>query len=168
MDYFQGVVAEYLRANRSTFINTECMIQLDEGSVPAKGRHWFCDIIAVNLVEKRVYLCEVTFSKTLGALTKRLQTWSANWPAIKAALVRDCGVNQDWAVTPWLFIPRALRPVLDARLAQLKGVGAGDPSMPTPKVNHLEEVVPWEYQHWDRKLAAIEAMHDKAAEAKVP
>ena len=161
MDYFQGVVAEYLRANRSTFINTECLIQLDEGSVPAKGRHWYCDIVAVNLAEKNVYLCEVTFSKTLQALTNRLQAWNANWPAIKTALVRDCGVESDWGIAPWLFIPRGLQSVLDTRLTQLKGIGEGAASMPTPKVEYLEEVLPWKYQYWDRKLAAIEAMHDK-------
>jgi hypothetical protein len=42
MDYFQGVVTEYLRADRTIFVNTECLIQLDGGDPPGKGRHWYC------------------------------------------------------------------------------------------------------------------------------
>ncbi len=41
MDYFQGVVTEYLRAKRSVFVNTEFMISLDEGDKPKKDRHWY-------------------------------------------------------------------------------------------------------------------------------
>lgn len=48
MDYFQGVVTEFLRANRSTFVNTEYLIQLDEVKTPLKARHWYCDALAVN------------------------------------------------------------------------------------------------------------------------
>jgi len=32
MEYFQDVVSEYLRANRATFIDTECCIQLNSGN----------------------------------------------------------------------------------------------------------------------------------------
>jgi hypothetical protein len=39
MDYFQGVVTEYLRANRATFVNTERLVQFQLGDAPAKGRH---------------------------------------------------------------------------------------------------------------------------------
>lgn len=77
MDYFQGVVTEFLRANRSTFVNTECLIQLEPGDTPEKDRHWFCDVIALNLAEKTIYLCEVSYSGTLAALIKRLRAWAA-------------------------------------------------------------------------------------------
>ena len=50
MDYYQGVVTEYLRANRATFVNTECCIQLNPGPHPDNsGPHWYCDAVAVNL-----------------------------------------------------------------------------------------------------------------------
>ena len=54
MDYFQGVVTDYLRANRSVFVNTECLIQLDEGNKQLKCRHWFCDAMAVNSLRRRL------------------------------------------------------------------------------------------------------------------
>jgi hypothetical protein len=41
MDYYEGVVAEYLRANRAVFLNTECLIQIEAGDVPSKGASWF-------------------------------------------------------------------------------------------------------------------------------
>ena len=39
MDYYQGVVTDYLRADRSVFINTECLIQIARGREPPKA-HW--------------------------------------------------------------------------------------------------------------------------------
>ena len=42
MDYYLGVVTEYLRADRAIFVNTESLIQLDPGDVPVKDRHWYC------------------------------------------------------------------------------------------------------------------------------
>jgi fused signal recognition particle receptor len=56
MDYFQGVVTENLRANRAAIVNTECLIQLEPGDSPAKGRHWYCDGIAVNFRKPFVIL----------------------------------------------------------------------------------------------------------------
>jgi hypothetical protein len=80
MDYFQGVVTEYLRADRAMFVNTECCIQLTPSANPDRtGPHWFCDAVAVNLRDAEVFLCEVTYSKTLGALNKRLISWASNW-----------------------------------------------------------------------------------------
>jgi hypothetical protein len=154
MDYFQGVVTEYLRANRSTFVNTECLIQLDDQPVPAKGSHWYCDAVAVNFIEMRVYLCEVSYSTTLTALIKRLSDWSYNWPAIRNAIHRDCGVSKDWHVVPWLFIPKERRTILDAKVARLS-LRMKDAGMPIPLVKHLEDVVPWKYQTWNRKLEEL-------------
>ncbi len=150
MDYFQGVVTEYLRANRATFVNTECLIQLDAGDTPAKGQHWYCDAVAVNFQEKTAYLCEVTYSRTLYSLLARLSGWMNNWSGIKAALQRDCGVDPDWKVVPWIFVPADRAILLDAKFAALPRA-AGE-AMPTPKVTHLEEVAPWKYRSWDRKL----------------
>ncbi len=35
MDYYEGVVIDYLRADRAVFVNTECCIQIKEGPAPA-------------------------------------------------------------------------------------------------------------------------------------
>jgi hypothetical protein len=154
VDYFQGVVTEFLRANRSTFVNTECLIQLEPGTVPAKDKHWFCDVVAVNFTERTVYLCEVTYSNTLFALLKRLKAWAENWASVKAALIRDCNIPADWKVVPWVFIPRDREKLFKKKLDDL---GAFDESiaMPPPRIEFLEEVVPWKYPSWDRKLESI-------------
>jgi len=65
VDYFQSVVTDYLRANRSTFLNTECLLQLQPWDSPRKGESWICDVVAVNFHKSTVYLCEVTYSKSL-------------------------------------------------------------------------------------------------------
>jgi hypothetical protein len=154
VDYFQGVVAEFLRANRSTFVNTECLIQLDPGDAPLKGAHWYCDAVAVSLAEKHVYLCEVTYSTTLYSLLHRLSSWATNWPGVLTALRRDCGVPENWNVCPWVFIPRDREPILRRKVGTLVPVAQGT-AMPTPKVTSLEDVVPWKYRSWDRKLEAL-------------
>jgi hypothetical protein len=155
MDYFQGVVTEYLVADRAAFVNTELLIQLDEGK-EAKDRHWYCDAAAVSFREKTVYLCEVTYSKTMAALAKRLLAWDANWDELKAAIVRDCMVPETWTIRPWAFIPEEYVDVLNERIAVLAEAGRPDNSMPYPLVTHLEKVVPWNYVTWDRKVTALE------------
>jgi hypothetical protein len=89
MDYFQGVVADYLSADRTVFVNPERRIQLHSNGPLRKGEHWYCDILAVNFRDSTVYLCEVTLSRTVAALLKRLREWNANWPAVRAAVARD-------------------------------------------------------------------------------
>ncbi|WP_223670515.1 hypothetical protein [Xanthomonas citri] len=34
MDHFEGVVLDYLRADRALFVNSQCCIQLNEGANP--------------------------------------------------------------------------------------------------------------------------------------
>jgi hypothetical protein len=151
MDYYQGVVAEYLRANRSTFVNPEFCLQLDAGlKSPAKGRHWYVDLLAVCLSEKSMYLCEVTYAKTGSALTERLKAWSTHWPTILEALQRDAGVSAEWAIRPWLFVPEPGIPALLQRL----------PKLPvTPRITPLEMTQPWSgHSGWDR--------HGEAAKPK--
>ena len=156
MDYFQGVVTEYLRADRAMFVNTECLIQLNPADTPAKGTHWYCDAVAANFRETTLYLCEVTYSTTLYSLLGRLQTWSTNWRALRAALVRDCGVPEAWQVKPWLFVPEARMARLTNKLVMLTNVGSADGNMPAPRITYLESVVPWKYRTWDRKVSALE------------
>jgi hypothetical protein len=150
LDYFQGVVVDYLRANRATFVNTECCIQLNAAENPDRsGPHWFCDALAVNLHDQRAYLCEITYSKTLGALAKRLAGWSASWQLLRTALVRDCGIPLEWPARPWIFVPNALETTLNQQLAKIH-FGA-EHAMPYPKVTWMEDVVPWKYKSWNRE-----------------
>lgn len=37
MDYYQGVVIDFLRATRTRFVNTECLIQLVPAMYPRRG-----------------------------------------------------------------------------------------------------------------------------------
>jgi hypothetical protein len=148
LDYFQGVVAEYLRADRSMFVNPEILLQLDQGLSPKKDRFWYCDLMAVSFKESTVYLCEVTYSTNASALIKRLGAWSVHWPALKASICRDCKIAPDWPVVPWVFLPEIRREVYERKLLSL-GLSAQS-QMPMPRFTALEDVVPWKYRTWDR------------------
>ena len=141
MDYFQGVVTEYLRADRAVFVNPECRIQLESGPVHAKGQHWYCDVMAVNFREESVYLCEVTYSKTMHALLNRLRAWQTHWPALRAAIARDCSVPASWKVRSCLFIPEELSDQLNKKLSALFKGNQDTDSMPRPVVKILEKTV---------------------------
>lgn len=151
MDYFQGVVTEYLVAEKSTYVNTELLIQLDSG-VPAKGRYWYCDAAAVNFSEKTVYLCEVTYSKTMSSLAKRLLAWNENWDELVFSMRRDSKIPNDWSIQPWAFIPEQYHSSLKNKIASIEA----ESRMPYPRITYLESVVPWKYVTWDRKVAALE------------
>ena len=155
MDYFQGVVTEYLRADRSLFINTEYLIQLEEGDPPTKGRHWYCDAMAISFREKTVYLCEVTYSITLHALITRSQGWNTHWPLVRDAIARDSDIPKAWQIQPLLFIPKKCRDVLIKKLPSIGKAESNVNSMPKPKVIYLESVTPWEHVTWNRKALAL-------------
>ena len=150
MPYYQDVVVEYLREQRSFFINAEFCIQLHEKST-AKGDHWFCDAVAVDFRDRTAYLCEVTYAKGLGKLLKRLAEWKAHWPAVVDAMHRDSKIptegDDKWSVRPWLFIPESFIPEAEAKLKQLPATPQS-PEMPTPKITALETLVPWNPARW--------------------
>lgn len=149
MDYFQAVVTEFLRAKRSQFVNSEYMINLDQDGTYKKGRHWYCDSVAVDFAEATVYLCEVTYSKSLHALINRLRAWKDNWDEIVVAIRRDSALKGEWRIVPRLFVPAELRAQLDARLKVLASSDSGHRSMPEPIVTSLEDVLPWKYRSWN-------------------
>ncbi len=151
MDYFQGVVTEFLRANRSTFVNTEYLIQLDEGTTPLKGRHWYCDALAVNFQHSTVYLGEITYSKTMSALLSRLQAWGTHWDGVCASITRDSQLPGAWKFQPWLFVPEGSQTLLLRKLEQNKTLALAQSGMPAPLITTLESVTPWNYCNWDRK-----------------
>ncbi|MEC3888913.1 hypothetical protein [Xanthomonas campestris] len=60
MDHFEGVVLDYLRADRALFVNSQCCIQLNEGANPdTSGPHWYCDAVAVSFKEQATYAAEI-------------------------------------------------------------------------------------------------------------
>nr|WP_057929557.1 hypothetical protein [Burkholderia ambifaria] len=152
MDYYQGIVTDYLRADRATFINTECCIQLNPGANPDQtGPHWYCDAVAVDLREEHVFLCEISYATGLSDLAKRLLAWKSHWPALRAALVRDLCVNPCRPVTPWAFILQERTAILELKIAAAYSLtGTNEADMPYPKITALEDVVPWKYRSWNR------------------
>jgi hypothetical protein len=89
VDYYEGVVVDYLRTDRAVFVNTECRIQLIPADPPDAGTHWYCDAVAVDFRSHTVFLCETSYAKDLGLLKKRLKAWNDNWDGVVDALRRD-------------------------------------------------------------------------------
>jgi hypothetical protein len=149
LDFYQGIVVEFLRANRATFVNTEYLIDLDPPTkVFQKGRHWYCDAVAVSFAGRAVYLCEITYSKTLGALMTRLAAWRKYWPEICSAIQRTSALDETWSYRPWVFILTDSSELFRQKFAALNV--AQDSLMPFPRIETLESVAPWNYCSWDR------------------
>jgi hypothetical protein len=145
MDYFQGVVAEYLRADRACFINPEYYLRNDLSPVEtSRTSHWYVDILAFHMRHKCAYLCEVTYAKEPRALIARLRTWHAHWTTVKATLERDSALPPDWTVRPWAFVP-------DTGMAFLEA--ASPEFSPTARFTKLEDTLPWNYQS-DHELSS--------------
>ena len=145
MDYFEGVVADYLSADRAVFVNPQCRIQLEPCTRPKKGEHWYCDILAIDFRESAVYLCEVTLSRTVSTLLRRLRDWNANWPEICAAVHRDSHIPEEWDVRPRVFVPKAQMGLVRRKVEQIVDSDGEPPAMPKPEVTSLESVTPWQY-----------------------
>ncbi len=143
MDYFQGVVAEYLRANRATFVNSQFFLQLDAGlRSPPAGRSWYVNILAASFAERTAWLVEVTYAKGLNTLIDKLTAWQSHWPLIQTAIHRDAAIPESWTLRPWLFVPEADITSLVRRLPA---------SMVAPRITPLEMTVPWnKHCTWDR------------------
>jgi hypothetical protein len=140
VDYFQGVVGEYLRADRSSFNNTEFYLQNDLAEQESKT-YWYVDILNINLRERAAYLCEVTYAQQPTLLIKRLNAWAAHWPVLAQTLSRDAGIPSDWPIRPWLFVPEASISKLIPKLP---------PFAISPRITPLEMALPWRYKGWDR------------------
>jgi hypothetical protein len=150
MDYYQGAVLDYLRADRSIFVNEECCIQLNEAHNPdTSGPHWYCDAVACNFREKSIFLCEISYSSQLTDLVKRMRQWHENWPAVCHALARDSRLPSDWPVRPWLFVPENRVDMLVKRLLQIPDTVKTSLNF-VPRITTLEAVQPWRYVSWNR------------------
>jgi hypothetical protein len=143
MDFFQGVVTEYLRADRSCFINPEFWLRgdLDKSKEYAKP-HWYVDVLAVHMRTKRIFLCEVTYAKKARDLIERLRSWREHWPVILKTLKEDTSLPADWPVNPWLFAPENVMVSLGPIAKELH---------PGCRLTELEKVMPWLYRTWDHR-----------------
>lgn len=150
MDFYQSVVVDYLRADRAVFVNAECCIQLNPGPNPdISGPHWYSDAVACDFKDRVVFLCEMSYEKSLGSLVKRLAQWHQNWLGVRAAVARDCHLPTDWHVRPWLFIPLDLVETLVRNLDD--AVGPDGMLTLRPRITNLELVQPWRYRSWDHR-----------------
>jgi hypothetical protein len=148
MDYYETVMLHYLRADRVIFLNSEYCIQLNEAANPdMSGPHWYCDAVATNFRNKAIFLYEISYSKGLQSLTKRLREWHADWNGLRLALIRDSFLHGDWPIRPWLFVPEEYVPVLLRRLDEIR---AGEPLRFLPRITTLEMIQPWRFQSWNR------------------
>lgn len=163
MDYYQGVVVEYLRADRSLFINTEYCIQLKEGNPDVGGpnSNWYCDAVAIRPGSNSIFLCEISYAKTMYDLRRRLEAWNENWQGVHDALIRDSKLKEEWSVRPWLFVPQDEDGKQCAKklVNSLKEIQNGIGLKFTPLITTLEMVQPWKYPY-DRKGERIELKPD--------
>ena len=88
MDFFQGAVEDYLRADRASFNNPEFYLQRSEVYESGKS-NWYVDVLNINFRDETVYLCEVTYARNPMALRNRLLAWKENWEVVVAAIRRD-------------------------------------------------------------------------------
>jgi hypothetical protein len=141
MDFFQGAVETYLRADRASFNNPEFYLQRAEKYESGKT-NWYVDVLNVNFEEQTVYLCEVTYAKNPTALRNRLKAWSENWSLVRDAIHRDAKIPDHWMVRVWIFCPEDLLSKVIALLPNFD---------PLPRITTLEMVLPWKYSDWNRK-----------------
>jgi hypothetical protein len=152
MDYFQGVVMEYLRADRACFVNPEFWIR---GNLehPHEKPHWFVDVLAISMRDKAAYLCEVTYAKQPRAMLRRLHSWKENWELINKTLREDACIDNGWPLIPWVFAPSLTMAIVEPVLKELFSNG---------RAMTLEKVLPWLYCTYDRKPEA----QDEAKEGR--
>lgn len=147
MPHMQEVVEDYLTSEQSNcFIIPECLIKLDDGRA-LPGRHWYCDVAAVDLRTRVVFLCEVTTARRPEALHKRLRAWAENWDGVRAALLRDYGIPPKWDVVPQVYVREecATTILTEARAA----VAASGSEMPEPVIMSLRGVAQWRLDSLD-------------------
>ncbi|HQU03486.1 MAG TPA: hypothetical protein PLT25_02090 [Acidocella sp.] len=135
MDYYQGVVTEYLVKNKSVFINPEYELALNPNQkIHPKGTSWVIDILAVDFVQEAVFLCEVTYSRTQHALVHKMADWADRWSEISTAVRHQTHVPEYWRILPRVFVPKEFRDTFAAKVHQ---------AWPELEIIALEDVAPW-------------------------
>jgi hypothetical protein len=143
VDYFQGVVGEFLRADRSCFVNPEFWLRGNLAKDKAYQKpHWYVDVLAAHMRHRCVYLCEVTYSKQPNKLLERLKNWHDRWDIIVETLKVDAAIPADWPVKVWIFAPEGILASIRPSILAIH---------PTARFTNLEDILPWLYCTWDRK-----------------
>ena len=142
MDYFESVVAQYLQRDRGSFISTEFFLTHKEKQTDPGPPEWLVDILNVNMRERRVYLCEISYARPLQALEKRVREWAEHWPKVVETVRRHSSVPTEWPINVSLFVPSKYVEGLKTKL----------PAFPdhVPTITALEETLPWKYNRWKR------------------
>jgi len=153
LDYYQGVVIDYLRADRSVFVNSEYCIEPPESANNVTcGDHWSCDAVAMDFRNKTIFLCEVTLAANLSALSSRLHDWHMNWDEVQMAIIRQSKLDDifvaGWSIKPWLFVPKERIDPLQKRLSL---IGNGQELNFKYEITCLEDVQPWLYKPHNRQ-----------------
>jgi hypothetical protein len=144
MDYYEGVVGDFLSSDPTVFVKPQCPIQLRPGPRPAAGEHWYCDVVALSFRDPvTIFLCEVTTDVKAKRLIGRLHERDAYWPEVRAALARDNLLLPGWRVRPWALPPAAGADVLSRGISGFMVQAPGPDRMPRPLVTCLEDVAPW-------------------------
>lgn len=162
MGYYQEIVAEHLKSSRTIFVNPEALVDLGSGAPFAKGQHWWVDVLAADFQTRTIYLCEVSYSKTLSALRKRLKSWSDNWDEFRGAVFQTTRAPKEWDVVPWIFIPEQLFPVCQ------KGLAAVGPLRFAPLYSCLEKTPPWVPFQYGSPILASAASSSPAPAPSLP
>ena len=137
MDYFQGTVETYLRADRTSFYNSEFYLQRTEKYEVGKP-NWYVDALNVNFRDETVYLCEATYSRQPSPLRKKLHAWATDWLVIQKAIQRDAKIPEHWQVRVWIFCPEEM----------IAKILTFMPQFPvTPRITPLEMTLPWKYDN---------------------
>ena len=120
-----------------------------------KDRHWYCDAIAIHFRSCTIDLCEISYSKTLHSLYRRLQAWSDNWPQLTAAIVRDSSLKDlksspsKWRIQPHIFVHTKNHSDVEGKLKGIARQAGQSEQMPDPQITWLEDVLPWTYRAWN-------------------
>jgi hypothetical protein len=139
VDYYQGIVADFVSSDRSRFVTLEFLLDLGNAGSLIKGRYWYIDVLAVDFRIETVFLCEVSYSKSLTSLIRRLKQWSEHWGELCPALRAQTNVPEDWQVQPWVFIPSDLFAVYERGFKVI-----ASPRF-QPVLTPLEATPPWKY-----------------------
>jgi hypothetical protein len=132
MDFYQGVVAEYVASNRAYFVSGEFMI-------PRKaGGYFLVDLVAISPSEQHVYLCEVTYSQRIANIIRKVKCYHQERDDIQAQLFKIAGISTNWKLMPWLFVLAKHHKTIDARLR------VECPNWHV-RIDDLETVGPWNF-----------------------
>ena len=142
MDYFQSIVAEWLVSDGRTLLAEEYYLRTSHVR-ELKHRdqtYLWPDIIAVRLHDRKVFLCEVTWSRNWSAIKRKLEKYAEHMPEIRDALEHWLGIPHDFGMSIWYFVPEN----------HICKIGERKPRGLQLDFTSLEDVQPWKYTHGQR------------------